>query len=129
MQVLNGRLCAKCNNVKSEQEFSFDKRTGGLYTICLLCYKTANKLFWIGKHYKVCRSCDRKLNLRNFALDADGIPYSLCSDCYDSRVNDLYQEKRAAQRVADTERLKENVARDANNGPSIPTNASGLHTP
>src|SRR6266566_304706 len=125
MQVLNGRQCTKCNNVKTEQEFSYDKRTGGLYTVCLLCYKTATKQFWIGKHYKICRACDRKLNLRNFAHDVDGIPYTLCSECYDTRVNDLYQEKRAAQRDNGAERVKENSARDAAIGPGIPSLVAG----
>ena len=90
--------CGKCAIVKPAEEFTVNKKLNCFYPTCTKCYKDDARIFWATKQYKVCHACDRKRNLRCFTRDADNIPYATCIDCFDKKVEEMYEANKAEKR-------------------------------
>ena len=90
-------VCAKCRVGKEMKDYKQDEQ-GVPFDICIQCWTINSALFWSTKHFRICKSCDEKLPLaKRFHKNQYGIPYAICTICYETKVQEDYRKLRASR--------------------------------
>ena len=84
-------VCASCNQVKA----IVTNKDVLQYRQCQNCYAKDQRIFWLGKQFKVCRDCDENLPLRMFDCYKNGCPWFACKLCFERHVAETYKKSKA----------------------------------